>query len=90
MGMWELCNLLAQRHSLNWKVNNSGQPYYQREVNGGRGSIVFQISDGKSGQSTTLREENAVNGIVALDIRATCMHLIYAAYATTLDKPWEQ
>ena len=25
-----------------------------------------------------------------MDIRAACIHLIYAAHATIIDKPWEQ
>jgi hypothetical protein len=37
-----------------------------------------------------LTDVKAISAIEALDIRAACMHLIYAAHATTLDKPWEQ
>ncbi|MFB2973069.1 helix-turn-helix domain-containing protein [Aerosakkonema sp. BLCC-F183] len=90
MVMWELCNLLAQRQSLDWKVNDVGQPYYERQVNGGRGRIVLHITNSLAGESEPLAREEAIAAIESLDIRSACMHLIYAAHATALEKPWEQ
>jgi hypothetical protein len=37
-----------------------------------------------------LHQEEALGLIDSLDMRAACLHLIYAAYAMTLEKPWEQ
>lgn len=90
MVMWELCNLLAQRQSLDWKVDAAGQPYYERQVHGGKGAIVLRITDRLAGESTGLSGEQGVKAIEALDIKAACMHLIYAAHATALERPWEQ
>ncbi|CAD5959016.1 Ferredoxin-2 [Planktothrix tepida] len=83
MVMWELCNLLTQRQSLDWKFDEVGEPYYERRVNGGRGMITLRMSDHSIG-------ELALTGIQSFDIRAACMHLIYAAHATALEKPWEE
>jgi len=90
MVIWELCNLLAQRQSLPWKVDEEGAPYYEREVNGGRGAIAYRITDSIANDTPPLSGEKAVLEIESLDIRAACMHLIYAAHATALEKPWEQ
>ncbi len=90
MVMWELCNVLAQRESLDWKIDETKQPYYEKSVNGGRGEIRLRISDQLDDEWTAIYEEQAAISIESLDIKAACMHLIYAAYATTLDQPWEQ
>lgn len=91
MVIWEACNLLAQRQSLPWQAEENGKLSYRRTVNQDRGSIALRIAN-------TLNEEHpvALAGVKAiatideLDIRAACMHLIYAAYATNLAKPWEE
>lgn len=91
IAIWELCNLLAQRQSLPWEMDASETMYYKRPVNQGKGAIAFQITDTLDPQPPiALKGEKAISAIEALDIRATCLHLIYAAHATALDKPWEQ
>lgn len=87
--IWELCNVLAQRQSLLWEIDTSGELYYQRQINGGKGAIAFRVTD-----SIEDLEPQAAQGAKAFslldkfDIRSTCMHLIYAAHVTKLDKPW--
>jgi DNA-binding transcriptional regulator YiaG len=89
--MWELCNILAQRRSLPWKANDSSEIFYQRQVNQGRGAIAFQVTDTLDPEPPiALKGKKAFSAIESFDIRAACMHLIYAAHATALDKPWEQ
>ncbi len=89
--MWELCNVLAQQRSLPWEADTSGKISYQRQVSKGRGAITFQITDQVEPEPpVALEGETAFSAIRSLDIRAACMHLIYAAHATALDKPWEQ
>ncbi len=89
--VWEACNILAQRQSFPWIVDDSGKLYYQRQVNGGRGSISFFITEHLANEATSsLSGVATLSRIKALDIRAACMHLIYAAHATALDQPWEQ
>ncbi len=89
--VWEACNILAQRQSFPWKVDDSGKLYHQRQINGGRGSISFFITDHLAKEPTSsLNGAAALSQIEALDIRAACLHLIYAAHATALDRPWEQ
>jgi DNA-binding transcriptional regulator YiaG len=89
--MWELCNVLAQQRSLPWKNDASGTISYQRQVSKARGTITFRITDTvESEPPVALEGEAARSAIAVLDIRAACMHLIYAAHATALDKPWEQ
>lgn len=89
--IWELCNILSQQRSLPWRVDASGQPYYQRQVNQGKGAVTFRVTKTVDAEPpVSLQGETAVAAIESLDIRATCMHLIYAAHATALDRPWEQ
>lgn len=91
IAIWKACNVLAQRQSLPWQMDANGQLYYQRQVNQGRGSIVFRVTDTIEPELTsTLSSEKALSVIEAFDIRAACIHLIYAAYATSVEKPWEQ
>ena len=89
--MWELCNLLAQRQSILWDTDDEGKLCYQRQVNQGRGAIAFRITDTiDPDPPVALEGATAVYAIETLDIRAACLHLIYAAHATAVDKPWEQ
>lgn len=87
--VWEACNLLAQRRSLPWDTDSSGRPYYQRQLNQERGTLTFHLvppSDlglPQANASHTDRPEH-------LDIRAACLHLIYAAHATALNQPWKE
>ncbi|MEA5507186.1 helix-turn-helix domain-containing protein [Halotia wernerae UHCC 0503] len=83
--IWEACNVLAQRTSLNWQADAEGNLCYGRQVKQGRGAIAFHIQD----PFTVSDRVTELSAIEELDIRATCIHLMFAAYATTLDKPWE-
>jgi DNA-binding transcriptional regulator YiaG len=89
--MWELCNLLSQRQSIPWETNASGKLCYPRKVNKGQGTITFTLTDTLDPEPPiALEGEMALSAVEAIDIRSACMHLIYAAHATALDKPWEQ
>ncbi|MGV0107176.1 Transcriptional regulator [Nostoc sp. DSM 114160] len=86
IAIWEACNVLAQRTSLPWETDEEGYISYSRQVNQGRGAIAFHIQD-------PLKVNDKATDIAAiegLDIRAACIHLIFAAYATALEQPWEQ
>jgi DNA-binding transcriptional regulator YiaG len=91
MVIWEACNLLAQRQSLPWETEDSGKLSYRRVVNQGRGKLIFRLTDTLDPEPPiALKGETAFSAIERLDIRAACLHLIYAAHATALEKPWEQ
>jgi DNA-binding transcriptional regulator YiaG/Pyruvate/2-oxoacid:ferredoxin oxidoreductase delta subunit len=91
IAIWEACNILSQRTSLPWQVDAQGKLSYQREVNSGRGKIAFQIATNLTDKIPVASDpQTAAAAIAAIDIRATCVHLIFAAYATAIDKPWEQ
>lgn len=86
IAIWEACNVLAQRTSLHWETDEDGYISYSRQVNQGKGAIAFHIQDPfKVNDKAT-----DIAAIEGLDIRAACIHLIFAAYATALDQPWEQ
>lgn len=88
---WELCNILAQRQSLPWETDASGHLCYRRPVNHGQGLITFRITETlDSDPSLALGSIAARAAIEALDIRAACLHLIYAAHAMALERPWQQ
>jgi len=86
IAIWEACNLLAQRTALNWETDEAGYLCYSRAVNQGRGKIAFHIQD----PFQVNEKAKDVAAIEVFDIRAACIHLILAAHATALDKPWEQ
>ncbi|NET05836.1 MAG: helix-turn-helix domain-containing protein [Symploca sp. SIO2B6] len=89
--IWEGCNILAQRQSLPWEIDVSGKLCYQRPIKQGQGQITFWITDNLYLEPPqALTHARGASVIEEMDIRATGMHLIYAAHATTLDKPWEQ
>lgn len=91
MVIWEACKLLSGAKILPWKTDANGKLYYQRAVKHGRGAIAFRLSnDRESDLPQTLDGAAALPILDAIDIRSACLHLIYAAYATTLEKPWEQ
>jgi len=78
--------VLAQRTSLPWESDDAGHLCYRRQVNQGRGAIAFHLTCSPYGNEP-VRELGAIE---ALEIRATCIHLIFAAHATTIDQPWAQ
>ncbi|ACK66273.1 transcriptional regulator, XRE family [Rippkaea orientalis PCC 8801] len=91
MVIWEACNLLTSATILPWEKDVDGTLYYQREVKKGRGSIIFRLSNTPElATNQTIDYASDFSSIESLDIRSSVLHLIYAAYATTLDKPWEQ
>ncbi len=90
--IWELCNVLAQRQSLPWQEDQDGVVTYQRSVNQNRGSLAFKVAQYPSppGEAGPIVGKKAYDRIEALDMRAACLHLIYAAYAVTLETPWQE
>ncbi|NJK36925.1 MAG: helix-turn-helix domain-containing protein [Oscillatoriales cyanobacterium RM2_1_1] len=89
--IWQLSNILAQRQSLPWEVDESGYLFYQRAVNQGRGTLMFRITEHGDGDfAEPLKQESARAAIAELDIRATCLNLICAAHTLALERPWEQ
>ncbi|MGG6296384.1 helix-turn-helix domain-containing protein [Leptolyngbya sp. AN02str] len=89
--VWELCNVLAQRRSLPWQTDADGKLYYQRPVNQGRSLVTFHVIDTLNTQSpVALGTAEALAAIDTFDVRAACLHLIYAAYAASLEQPWQQ
>ena len=91
MVIWEACNVLAQRHHLPWQTNDEGKFYYSRPVHRGRGEICFQLAvNPESDTLVPMSRNEAIDAIAQFDIRATCLHLIFAAYAATVDCPWEE
>ena len=91
MIIWEACNLLTSATIIPWKKDDDGALYYQREVKQGRGSITFRLNEILESPSLELCEYvSEFSTLEFFDIRASALHLIFAAYATTLEKPWEQ
>jgi DNA-binding transcriptional regulator YiaG len=91
MVVWEACNLLASAPILPWTIDENGCFSYRKPVKQGRGSIVFRLTaDLESETPAPLEESAARKTIEGIDPRSACMHLIFAAYTTLLDKPWEQ
>ncbi|CAN1211253.1 Transcriptional regulator, XRE family [Tumidithrix helvetica PCC 7403] len=89
--IWEACNLLAQRRSLPWALDETGTLVYERAVSQGKGKIALRLNNVMDfSYPRSHIEAQTILASDTLDIRAACMHLIYAAYATALDKPWEQ
>ncbi|MGK7948009.1 MAG: helix-turn-helix domain-containing protein [Xenococcaceae cyanobacterium] len=91
MVIWEACNLLAKGSVFPWQTDSNDKLYFEREVKGGKGKIEFRMTeDVNNDKNQSLQEKDAASTIESMDIRAACMHLIFAALVTSLDKPWEQ
>lgn len=89
--IWEASSILTQKKDLPWSSDPNGKLCYAREVEGGKGAILFWVTeDLKHEYPATLAGAAALAVIDTFDIRAACMHLIYAAHATQLKRPWEQ
>ncbi|MEM1239778.1 MAG: helix-turn-helix domain-containing protein [Cyanobacteria bacterium P01_H01_bin.26] len=89
MVIWEACNLLAQRPP--WQTEGDNPLFYTRPVHRGRGELRFRLAtDPESKSPIPMPPEEATIAFTQFDIRATCIHLIFAAYAVTVDCPWEQ
>ena len=89
--IWEASSILTQRKDLPWGNDPNGKLCYSRDVENGKGAVYFWVTEDLEHDSpATLAGAAALAVIDAFDIRAACMHLIYAAHATQLDKPWEQ
>lgn len=88
--VWEACNILAQRDVPIAEREQADSFQYQRQVNGGRGTISLRICDRAEGLPKALDAETAREELAKWDVRAACMHLIYAAHITALNQPWDQ
>lgn len=82
MVMWEICNVLAQQEALPWQSIDGDNLVYEKPVKHGRGNL--RVSFARSWRSKV-----AEHLWERLDLRAACVHLIYAACITTIDRPWE-
>lgn len=88
--IWEGCNVLSQRQSLNWNTTEDGSLFYQPTLNRNY-SLSLQIIDTVDDHIPALPTgKKAIANLESFDIRAACLHLIYAAHATALERPWEQ
>ncbi|NJN49724.1 MAG: hypothetical protein HC805_08135 [Alkalinema sp. RL_2_19] len=89
--LWESVNILTQRSDLKWQPDSDGKMAYTSAVKDGRGKLIFWVTDNPEEQyPEALAGEAALAVIETFDIRAACMHLIYAAHVTTLERPWEE
>lgn len=90
--IWEACNILAQRDALPWETDAEGKLCYERIVQKGNGRIAFRVSEYLQHESPpiALEREAALKALQDIDIRSACLHLIYAAHATNLDRPWAE
>jgi DNA-binding transcriptional regulator YiaG/Pyruvate/2-oxoacid:ferredoxin oxidoreductase delta subunit len=90
MVIWEACNILAQRQALPWLADEEDKLCYQRVVNRGRGRMQFRLADLSGEDSLSpMAASEALAALAHADMRAACVHLIFAAYATTLEYPWQ-
>ncbi|MEO0645433.1 MAG: helix-turn-helix transcriptional regulator [Cyanobacteria bacterium J06650_10] len=89
--IWEASNVLTQRQQLPWETDPDGKLIYSRDVNNGEGVICFRIADNTEDENpSALAGAAALAVIDTFDIRAACMHLIYVAHASQMERPWEQ
>ena len=91
MVIWEACNILAQREALPWQPDADGFLCYQRSVNRDRGEMRFRLAaDPEADECKPMLTAVASEAISTFDIRAACVHLIFAAQAMTIDYPWRE
>lgn len=89
--IWEASSILTQRQDLPWAKDSDGKLRHSRAVEDGQGAVHFWVTDNLDDESpATLAGAAALAMIDTFDIRAACMHLIYAAHAAQIERPWEQ
>lgn len=89
--IWEASNILTQGRDLSWSTDSNGKLCYAREVGDDKGAIYFWVTENIDDEHpAALAGAAALACIDTFDIRAACMHLLYAAHATRFEKPWEQ
>ena len=88
--IWGASSVLTQRGDLLWLADVEGKLCYTAPEND-QAAVNFWVTEDLEREfPTALADTAALNVIDTFDIRAACLHLIYAASATKLDKPWEQ
>lgn len=91
MVIWETCNILAQRQTLPWQPDQNGCLAYHRQVHRGRGEMQFRLTvNPEADRPTPMADQAGRAALAQFDLRAACVHLIFAAYAVTCDRPWEE
>jgi DNA-binding transcriptional regulator YiaG len=89
--IWEAANILTQGQNLGWTESGKESLYYKSPVAKGQGYVSFWVTDDLYKLNPAVLEGEAALALIEqFDIRAACMHLIFAAHATQLDRPWEQ
>jgi hypothetical protein len=89
--IWEASNVLAQNSNLPWIADPQGRLCYAKDIGDGKGAVHFWVTENIEDEyPAALAGAAALAVVESFDIRAACMHLIYAAHATQLEKPWEQ
>ena len=89
--IWEGSNILTQGRNLTWANSGKGSLCYESPVEKGKGYVTFWLTnDLHAPNPAVLEGEAALALIEQFDIRAACLHLIYAAHAIQLERPWEQ
>lgn len=89
--IWEASNLLSQRNSLPWETDAEGKLCYQRSFQRGQSQIAFWLAETSYAETPTpLDAEPASELLDIIDLRAASLHLVYAAHATDLERPWEE
>ncbi|MEA5536080.1 helix-turn-helix domain-containing protein [Crocosphaera sp. XPORK-15E] len=90
MVIWEGCSVLTRATALPWEKDPEGYLYYERSVKQGRGKIIFRLNDTLDFSCESIEYLSDPSKLELIDIRAACLHLLFAAYTTTLEKPWEE
>ncbi|MDR9404919.1 MAG: 4Fe-4S binding protein, partial [Halothece sp. Uz-M2-17] len=91
MVIWEACNILAKGSAVSWQTDKHDQLYFQRPVKQGKGKIDFWLTnDLVADDPEILSSIEALPTVETMDLRAACLHLIFAAYAVAIEHPWEQ
>ncbi|WP_299485648.1 helix-turn-helix domain-containing protein [Acaryochloris sp. IP29b_bin.137] len=90
MVIWEACNILAMQQRLPWQTDLEGCLEYRRSVRRGLGEMRFRLAANPEDTSpAAMPVKQAMDALKCFDIRATCIHLIFAAYAMTVDCAWQ-
>jgi hypothetical protein len=86
--IWEASSILTQRQQLPWTQDPNGKLHYAKDIDNGQGAIHFWVTEDLEDEHPATLAGAATLAVDTFDIRAACMHLIYAAHATQLERPW--
>jgi hypothetical protein len=88
--IWQAASILAHPERFPWQITEDGSPVYIHRVENKGVMHFWACGDSELPAPVLSSGEDALATLKTFDIQASCLHLLYAACATELKRPWEE